>query len=104
MALTFTHKDLSFSVGDSIKVNYKIKEKGDKERIQAFDGVVLSIKGKGDKGTFVVMKNASDSVKVERIFPINSPWIESIKKMRGPKKKIRRAKLYFLRKPKARTV
>jgi len=50
------------------------------------------------------MKNASDSVKVERIFPINSPWIESIKKMRGPKKKIRRAKLYFLRKPKARTV
>jgi len=103
MALTFTHKDLVFGVGDTVKVNYKIKEK-DKERIQAFDGVILAIKGQGDSKTFLVAKNATDGVRVERIFPISSPWIDSIKKIRSPKTKIRRAKLYFLRSPHARPI
>jgi large subunit ribosomal protein L19 len=96
MSLNFTFQDQLFTVGDSIKVNYKIKEK-DKERIQAFDGVILAIKGRGENKNFVVQKNATDSVRVERIFPINSPWIDSIKKMRSPKSKIRRSKLYYLR-------
>jgi large subunit ribosomal protein L19 len=103
MALKFIHKDLEFGVGDTVKVNYKIKEK-DKERIQAFDGVILSIKGQGDSKTFLVAKNASDGVRVERIFPINSPWIDSIKKIHSPKTKIRRSKLYFLRHPHARPI
>lgn len=103
MALTFTHKDLKFGVGDTVKVNYKIKEK-DKERIQSFDGVILSIKGQGDSKTFLVAKNATDGIRVERIFPINSPWIDSVKKIRSPKTKIRRSKLYFLRSPHARPI
>ena len=103
MALKFTHQDLEFSVGDTVKVNYKIKEK-DKERIQAFDGIILAIRGASDSKSFLVAKNAADGVRVERIFPINSPWIDSIKKIRSPKTKIRRAKLYFLRKPHARAI
>jgi large subunit ribosomal protein L19 len=103
MALNFTLNEKIYTVGDSVKVNYKIKEK-DKERIQAFDGVIISITGRGDTKNFLVRKNASNSVAVERIFPINSPWIDSIKKLRVSKYKIRRSKLYYLRDPKARTV
>ncbi|MFA5749622.1 MAG: 50S ribosomal protein L19 [Candidatus Shapirobacteria bacterium] len=103
MSLKITHQEQEYFVGDTVRVNYKIKEK-DKERIQAFDGVILAIQGSGENKNFIVQKNASDAVKVERIFPLNSPWIESIKKLRSPKIKIRRAKLYYLRNPKAKTI
>lgn len=103
MSLKFTFQDHEFTVGDTVKVNYKIKEK-DKERIQAFDGIILAIRGRGDTKSFIVQKAATDGVKVERIFPVTTPWIESIKKLRTPKTKIRRSKLYFLRNPKARKV
>lgn len=103
MSLKITLKEQDFFVGDSVKVNYKIKEK-DKERIQAFDGIILAIKGIGENKNFIVQKSASDAIKVERTFPVNSPWIDSIKKLRSPKTKIRRAKLYYLRSNKARTI
>ena len=103
MAIKITYKDQQFSVGDTIRVNYKIREK-DKERNQAFDGIILAIKGLGENKNIVVRKNASDSIAVERIFPINSPWIDDIKKIKSPKKKIRRAKLYYLRNPKAKNI
>jgi len=103
MSLKIIYKEQDFFVGDSIKVNYKIKEK-DKERIQAFDGIILAITGTGENKNFIVQKAASDGVKVERIFPVNSPWIDSIKKLRSPKTKIRRAKLYYLRNSKARSI
>jgi large subunit ribosomal protein L19 len=103
MSLKITHKEQDFFVGDSVKVNYKIKEK-DKERIQAFDGIILAVTGTGENKNFIVQKLASDAVKVERIFPVNSPWIDSIKKLRSPKTKIRRAKLYYLRNSKARSI
>jgi len=103
MAFKITYKEQELSVGDTIKVNYKIKEK-DKERLQAFDGIILAIQGIGENKSIVVQKNATDSVQVERIFPINSPWIDSIKKLRSPKTKIRRSKLYFLRKVKSKKI
>jgi len=103
MSLFINHNDQKFFIGDTVKVNYKIKEK-DKERIQAFDGIILAIKGRGENKNFTVQKIASADVRVERIFPINSPWIDSIKRLRGPKRKIRRSKLYFLRDPKARKI
>lgn len=103
MAIKFTHQDTEFHIGDTVKVNYKIKEK-DKEREQAFDGIILSISGVGDNKKFLVAKNASDNVRVERIFPINSPWIASIKKLRSPKRILHRAKLFFLRNPRARSI
>ena len=103
MAIKFLHQDTEFRIGDTVKVNYKIKEK-DKERLQAFDGLILAIQGTGENKNFIVQKNASDSIRVERIFPLNSPWIDNIKKLRSPKVKIRRSKLYYLRNPKAKTI
>jgi len=103
MSLKIIHQDKEYFVGDTIRVNYKIKEK-DKERLQAFDGIILAIQGTGENKNFIVQKAASDAVRVERIFPVNSPWIESIKRLRSPKVKIRRAKLYYLRNPKVKTI
>jgi len=103
MAIKFIHQDTEFHIGDTVKVNYKIKEK-DKERLQAFDGIILAITGTEANKNFLVSKSASDGIRVERIFPINSPWIESIKKLRSPKRLLHRAKLYFLREPRARSI
>ena len=83
-----------FGPGDTITVAYKIIE-GTKERIQLYRGVVIKICGHGEKKRFTVRK-MSGTVGVERIFPIESPNIESIEvNKRG---KVRRAKLYYLRK------
>ncbi|MEK6615595.1 MAG: 50S ribosomal protein L19 [Bacteroidota bacterium] len=82
-----------FKAGDTVTVNYKIKE-GDKERVQQFTGVVIQIHGDGNVKTFTVRK-ISNGVGVERIFPLYSPFIESIKVER--KGEVRRAKLFYLR-------
>lgn len=83
-----------FRVGDNVIVNVKIVE-GKRERIQAFEGLVMAIQGSGIGKTFIVRK-VSSGVGVERTFPINSPVIESIKVVR--KGKVRRAKLNYIRK------
>jgi large subunit ribosomal protein L19 len=82
-----------FRAGDNIVVNYKITE-GDKTRIQAFKGDVIQIVGHGLGKTFTVRK-ISNSVGVERIFPIASPNIDSIEVMK--RGKVRRARLFYLR-------
>lgn len=83
-----------FNPGDRIKVHVKVIE-GDKERIQPFEGDVISIKGTGLNKTFTVRK-ISSGVGVERIFPYNSPKIAKIEVIREGN--VRRAKLYYLRK------
>ncbi|KAF0121505.1 MAG: large subunit ribosomal protein L19 [bacterium] len=82
-----------FQPGDTIKVHSKIIE-GDKQRIQVFEGVVISRKGGGSRETFTVRK-ISYGVGVERIFPLHSPRIAKIEVVR--KGLVRRAKLYYLR-------
>ena len=82
-----------FKSGDTITVAYRIKE-GNKERIQLYRGVVIRISGHGDKKRFTVRK-MSENVGVERIFPIESPFIDSITVNKIGK--VRRAKLYYLR-------
>jgi len=88
-------KDIpEFEVGDSIAVHNILREKG-KERVQVFRGIVLAIKGSGLAKTFTIRK-ISSGIGVEKIFPFNSP---SIKKIVFEKKgKVRRAKLYYMRK------
>lgn len=83
----------AFSAGDTITVTYKIKE-GAKERLQAFQGVVIQRKGSGTTETFTVRK-ISSGVGVERIFPINSPFIDKLEV--NKKGKVRRARIYYLR-------
>lgn len=84
---------LPFEVGDTVKVWVKIVE-GDRERLQSFEGTVLSIRGKGNSRTFIVRK-ISYGVGVERIFLVNSPRVDHVDIVR--KSKVRRAKLYYLR-------
>lgn len=82
-----------FNVGDTVKVNVKVVE-GDKERIQQFEGVVISRRGSGTKETFIVRK-LSFGVGVERIFPLYSPILDSIEVVK--RGSVRKAKLYYLR-------
>lgn len=82
-----------FRSGDTVTVAYRIIE-GNKERVQQYRGVVIKIAGHGSKKRFTVRK-MSDNVGVERIFPIESPFIESITVNKHGK--VRRAKLYYLR-------
>jgi len=84
-----------FKVGDQVKVHTKIKE-GEKTRTQIFSGIVIYLKGEGENKTFCVRKLSKDGIFVERIFPFSSPWIEKVEVVK--KGKVRRAKLYYLRK------
>ncbi|MBI3950646.1 MAG: 50S ribosomal protein L19 [Acidobacteria bacterium] len=83
-----------FAPGDTVRVFVRIRE-GDKERLQAFEGVVIGRKHSGLRETFTVRK-VSFGIGVERIFPLHSPVIEHIDVVR--RGRVRRAKLYYLRK------
>ena len=83
----------AFHPGDTITVSYRIKE-GNKERVQQYRGVVIRISGEGRKKRFTVRK-MSDNIGDERIFPMDSPFIDSIEINKYGK--VRRAKLYYLR-------
>ena len=82
-----------FKSGDTITVSYKIRERN-KERIQQFQGVVLQRKGSGATETFTIRK-MSGNIGVERIFPIASPFIESIKVNKHGR--VRRARIFYFR-------
>lgn len=83
-----------FNPGDRIRVQVRVVE-GDKERLQSFEGDVISIRGEGSNKTFIVRK-ISSGVGVERIFPMNSPRIAKIEVIKEGN--VRRAKLFYLRK------
>lgn len=91
--LELINRPLDFQVGDLVRVHYKIVE-GNKERIQIYEGLVIAIQNRGASKTFTVRRISFD-VGVERIFPLYSPTIEKVEKVRS--NKVRRAKLYFLR-------
>ena len=87
-----------FSIGDTVRVDVKVVE-GGRERVQAFQGTVIQRKGAGIRETFTVRK-VSQGVGVERIFPLHSPNVSTIKVVR--RGRVRRAKLYYLRKLKGK--
>lgn len=87
-----------FKAGDTITVDYKIKE-GNKERVQQFQGVVIQRSGTGNSATFTVRK-MSGGMGVERIFPISSPFIENIKVNKVGI--VRRARIFYLRERKGK--
>lgn len=83
----------AFNVGDTVNVSVRIKE-GERERIQAFEGTVIAKKHGGITETFTV-RRTSYGVGVERVFPVNSPFVEKVEVVR--KGRVRRAKLFYLR-------
>lgn len=83
----------AFRAGDTVRVHVKVRE-GQRERIQVFEGVVISRRGSGISETYTVRK-ISYGVGVERTFPVHTPKVEKIERMR--RGKVRRAKLYYLR-------
>jgi large subunit ribosomal protein L19 len=84
--------DINFSVGDTVAVHQKVQE-GDKTRTQIFEGVVIKIDRNAKSFT---VRKVSDGIGVERIWPLASPWLEKIV-VKKKAKRIRRAKLYYLR-------
>lgn len=82
-----------FRAGDTVRVNVRVKE-GDKERVQAFEGVCIARRGAGVSASFTVRK-ISNGIGVERIFPLHSPMLADIAVVR--RGRVRRAKLFYLR-------
>ena len=82
-----------FRAGDTVRVQVKVKE-GDKERLQAFQGVVVARKGSGTREMFTVRK-ISGGIGVERIFPLHAPVVDRVEVLR--RGRVRRSKLYYLR-------
>jgi large subunit ribosomal protein L19 len=95
MANQAKHGETVFNVGDRVKVHQKIVE-GKKERLQIFEGIVIAIRGRGENKSFTVRRIAVGNIGVERIWPLVSPWVQKIEVIR--RGKVRRAKLYYLRK------
>ncbi len=92
---SLVHDDIpEFEAGDTVNVHYRVRE-GDKERIQQFEGVVISRRGSGANKTFIVRKVSAGNIGVERVFPLYSPFIAKIEvKKEGD---VRRSKLFYLR-------
>ncbi|OGM21518.1 50S ribosomal protein L19 [Candidatus Woesebacteria bacterium RIFCSPHIGHO2_01_FULL_38_9] len=96
MSLTATHKEVTFGVGDKVKVTQKIKE-GEKVRSQIFEGLVLGIKGREENKSFTVRRIGAQQIGIERIFPLFSPTVEKIEVTRNGTAGVSRAKLYYTR-------
>ncbi len=86
--------EIKFKPGDTIRVTVTIKE-GNKERPQAFEGIVISVRGSGNSKTFTVRKIGAGGIGVERIWPVTSPSIKKIDIIKSSE--VRRAKLFYLR-------
>ena len=94
----FLKKDLpDVRPGDFVRVHQKIKE-GDKERVQTFEGQIIARKHGKEAGSTITVRNVVLGVGVEKIFPLHSPTVEKIEVLK--REKVRRAKLYYLRKAK----
>lgn len=91
---------INFTPGDIVRVHQKIQE-GEKTRIQVFEGTVLGIRGRGENKSFQVQKMVGE-IAVERIWQVGSPLIEKVEVKAHAKRRVRRAKLYHLQKPKIR--
>ncbi len=96
MSLSIIHKEISFGIGDTIKVYQKITE-GEKVRTQIFEGLVIAIKNRDNGKSFTVRRIGAQKIGIEAIFPILSPNIEKVEVIRKGTEGSRHAKLYYTR-------
>ncbi len=95
MANSFLYKDVRFKVGDTVSIDYKLKE-GEKERIQIFKGIIVKVRGdSGVNRMFTVRKISKTGTGVEKIIPLMSPFIAKMELIK--KSSYQKAKLYFIR-------
>ena len=96
MALKLQHKDTKFGVGDTVRVYQSISE-GDKKRLQAFEGMVIAVRGTQASKSFVVRRIGSSQVGIEKIFPLLAPVVDNVEVIREGVSGVRQAKLYYTR-------
>lgn len=95
MSNLFQYNDISYNIGDTVTVDYKIKD-GEKERIQQFTGILIKVRGDGvDNRMITVRKISKSGIGVERIIPASSPFIDKINLVK--KTNYRKSRLYFIR-------
>jgi len=95
MANSFLYKETKYKIGDTVSIDYKLKE-GDKERIQIFKGIIVKVKGDSEANRmFTVRKISKTGTGVEKIIPLLSPYIAKMKLVK--KSSYQKAKLYFIR-------
>ncbi len=95
MANSFLYKEIRYKVGDTVEIDYKLKE-GDKERIQIFKGIILGVKGDSEADKmFTVRKISKTGTGIEKIIPVLSPYIAKMSLVK--KSSFQKAKLYFVR-------
>jgi large subunit ribosomal protein L19 len=96
MSNAISYKEQNLTIGDTVAVDYKIREAEDKVRIQQFSGIVIKIKGNSDETRSITVRKISKSgTGVERIFPLASPFIDNIKVEK--KSEFNKARAYFIR-------
>lgn len=96
MANLIKYNEKTFAIGDTISVDYRIKEADNKERIQTFTGILLKVKGHDDANRMITVRKMShDGIGIVRIIPLISPFIAKIKLVK--KSNYRKSKLYFVR-------
>lgn len=93
--LSANFQDTSIHVGDTVRVKYNIVE-GGKTRIQTYEGIVIAMRGRAENKSFTVRRIGDRGIGVERIWPLNAKSIVDVEVVKNPKK-VRRAKLYYLR-------
>lgn len=96
MAISATHNELMFGVGDTVRVHQRIQE-GEKTRVTIFEGMVIGIKGEQENKTFTVRRIGEAKIGIEQIFPLSSPSLEKVEIKRHGMRGSTRAKLYFTR-------
>lgn len=95
MANSFLYKETRFKVGDTVSIDYKLKE-GDKERIQIFKGIIVKVKGDSEANRMITVRKISKiGVGVEKVIPLLSPYIAKMELVK--KSSYQKAKLYFIR-------
>jgi large subunit ribosomal protein L19 len=93
--ISATVKDVAVKVGDTVRVKTTVIE-GNKTRIQTFEGIVISLRGRGENKTFTVRRIGNRQIGIERTWPLDSTAIVGLEVVKNAKK-VRRSKLYFLR-------
>ena len=95
MANSFLYKETKYKVGDTVSIDYKLKE-GDKERIQIFKGIITKVKGDSEANRmFTVRKISKVGIGVEKVIPLSSPYISKMELVK--KSSYQKAKLYFIK-------